>query len=510
MQAGVALRPLWANRALQAGVALRPLRALRACVSLVSLGSVLAGSAVRALLAGIALLPGVAFRARVALRAFEIHGLRIRKPAVVRPREIARRAHRRRKRHAVASVCPVLTRRTVRAVFPGQAVRTLRAVLAGVSLRSLNALRAALAGLTLRALQGAVVDELAGNAVENADVVGLCRAHAVGVSGLRRRFLRRVQLGLALVVAQHREALAGLTARALLALNALLAARALRADGASLASQSLRTLLALRALRAGRANLAFLALRACLTLNALWASRAGFALFSLRSCFAGLALVSLGTSFAACAGCAGRADGAALTLHAALALLALVPLGAGVALRAGRGNTRVGKSAVVGVPLEPVSGGAVHVGHLGDRRLRARPGLEHLVHPVFVRRRRLGRPRRAQRRLRHRPPRSALGDHTVHRVGELGQSLARSRGVCAAEHPYNVAVLARDARGVRHGVALPLHRQREYARAVQPCPRIRNPRPDDPLRFGFALPAQRQIGKILHLDRSHRISYPLS
>ena len=342
------------------------------------------------------------------------------------------------------------------------------------------------------------------------NVVGLRRAHAVSVSGLRRRFLRRVQRILALVVAQHREALAGLTARALLALNALLAAWALRADGASLAGQSLRTLLALRALRAGRANLAFLALRACLTLNALWASRAGLALFSLRSCVAGLALVSLGACFAACAGRAGRADGAALTPHAALALLALVPLRAGVSLWSGRGYARVGKSAVVGVPLEPVPRRAVHVGHLGHRRLRARPGLENLVHPALIRRRRFGRPVRAQRRLRHRPPRSALGDHAVHRVRELGQSLARSRGVCAAEHPYNVAVFARDARGVRHGVALPLHRQREDARAVQPRPRIRDPRPDDPLCFVLSLPAQRQIGKLLHLNRSHRISYPLS
>ena len=348
------------------------------------------------------------------------------------------------------------------------------------------------------------------------NVVGLRRAHTVCIAGLRCRFLRRVQRGLALVVAQHREALAGLTARSLLAANALLAARALRADGAGLAG------LAFLAACAGCTRCAGFPLGAdgaLLAAQSLKLRRRevgigeGISLLSLLAFLpsgadcAGISLVAL---LAARTGRAGCADGSALTWNAALALFAFRTDGAGLALRAGRGNARVDKGVLRRVPLEPVPRRAVNVGHFGDCRLRACPGLEHLVHPALIRRRRLGRSRRAQRRLRHRPPRSALGNHTVHRVSELGQSIARSRGVGAAEYPDDVAVLARDARGIRHGVALPLHRQREYARAVQPRPRIRDPRPDDPLCFVLSLPAQRQIGELLHLDRSHRISYPLS
>nr|DAY66916.1 MAG TPA: collagen triple helix repeat protein [Caudoviricetes sp.] len=104
----------------------------------------------------------------VALRALEVHGLRIRLAAVVRPRQVAVVAHTRRERHAV------------------------------------------LTGGTVCALQGAVVDELAGNTVENVDVIGLCRAHAVGIACRCGRFLRGVERSLRAVIAQHLEAAAGL------------------------------------------------------------------------------------------------------------------------------------------------------------------------------------------------------------------------------------------------------------------------------------------------------------
>ena len=528
MQSGVALRPLWALRPLIAGV------------SLVSLGSVFAGSAVRALLAGIALCAGFAFRARVALRALEVHGLRIRLAAVVRPRQVAVVAHARRERHAVASVCPVFTRRTVCAVFPGQAVRALCAVLSGVSLRSLNSLRPALAGLTLRALQGAVVDELAGNAVENVDVIGLCRAHAVGIARRCGRFLSGIQRSLCAVVAQHLEAAAGLplgacgallASRAGLPLRALFTLRTARAFGSGRSGRagvtfiSFGTGIALVAFQRGELcrrkvgigkGIALVSLctprasGACLALNALLplrAAGAGFTFGALRPRRTGCAGLSLG---ALCAGCTRVSFGAGCPSLAFRALLAGVALGADFALRPGRGNACVGKSVLLRIPLEPVASGLVDVWHLGNRRLRIRRRLQNLVDPASVGVRRLGHAVCAQRRLDHRAPRPALGDRAAHGVGELGHALARLCGVGVAQRPDHVTVLALKARGIWRAVTLTQHRQREDALAVQPRPTVRKAAPDDPLRLVLALMAQRQIRQLAHFDLSHTISYPLS
>ena len=62
---------------------------------------------------------------------------------------------------------------------------------------------------TFRALQGAVVDELARDAVEDVDVVRLRRADAVGIARRRCGLLRAVQRRLRGVIAEHGESGAG-------------------------------------------------------------------------------------------------------------------------------------------------------------------------------------------------------------------------------------------------------------------------------------------------------------
>ena len=324
------------------------------------------------------------------------------------------------------------------------------------------------------------------------NVVGLRRAHTVCVAGLRRRFLRRVQLGLALVVAQHREALAGLTARALLALNALLAARALRADRAGLAG------VALLAACAGCTRCAGLPLGAD---GALFAAQSlklrrrevgigeGISLLSLLAFLpsgADCSGISLGADLTARTGCAGRADGAALAGNAALALLSLVSLGAGVALRAGRGYAGVSECSRCRVPLEPVPRRAVHVGHLGHRRLRARPGLEHLVHPALIRRRRrfcAFSHRRAHARLVN----LAFGDYVAHRVAQLCAAFSGYVRVRIAHRPEEHAALFAKRYGIRRRVALSLHDQAECtARAVGLSPFVCNVEAH-PARLVFSL-----------------------
>nr|DAE93008.1 MAG TPA: hypothetical protein [Caudoviricetes sp.] len=146
-----------------------------------------------------------------------------------------------------------------------------------------------------------------------------------------------------------------------------------------------------------------------------------------------------------------------------------VALGADFALRTGRGNTRVGKSARRGVPLEPVARGLVDVWHLGNRRLRIRRRPQNFIDPALIGRRRCLSA--VFQRFAHACfIYLALHNGIANGIAQLCRALTGHRRINTRYQPHERAVFFCHRHGIRLRIAVSLHNQARHALAIALAP----------------------------------------